>query len=69
MSTIPADRLIELRDRLEAAQHILGRAADILASMVPKPTSSKPMSEIVVEIRDSLRAPLLSAVARGCSQR
>ena len=52
MSTIPADRLIELRDRLQAAQDILGRAAVILASMVPKPTPSKPMSEIAVEIPD-----------------
>ena len=68
MSTIPADRLIELCDRLEGAQDILGRAAAILASMVPKPTASKPMSETVVEIPDSLRAPLLSAVARGCPQ-
>jgi hypothetical protein len=58
MSTIPADRLIKLCDRLEAARDILGRAAAILASMVPKPTSSKPMSEIVVEIPDSVRAPL-----------
>jgi hypothetical protein len=64
MSTIPADRLIELRDRLQAAQDILGRAAVILASMVPKPTPSKPISEIAVEIPDSLRSQLLSAVAR-----
>jgi hypothetical protein len=32
MSTIPADRLIELDDRLQAAQDILDRAAVILAS-------------------------------------
>jgi hypothetical protein len=64
MSTIPADRLIELHDRLQAVQDILGRAAVILASIVPKPTSGKPMSEITVEIPDSLRAQLLSAFAR-----
>ena len=64
MSTMPVDRLIELRDHLQAAQDMLGRAAGTLASIVPKPTSSKPTSEIAVEIPDSLRAQLLSAVAR-----
>ena len=68
MSTIPADRLIELCDRLEAAQDILGRAAAILASMVPKPTASKPMSEIVVETRIACAPLTVCCRLRGYPQ-
>jgi len=64
VTTLPAATIVALYERVQDAADTLSRVATDLVGCVPaKPEA--PLSEIGIEISDSLRAQLLAAISRS----
>jgi hypothetical protein len=64
MSTIPADRLIELHEQLQGAANTLARVANEVSAYVPpKALPNEPLSDIVILVSDHDRTRFVSALS------
>lgn len=63
MSTIPADRLIDLHEQLQGAATTLARVANELAAYVPKAMPNEPLTEVVILVSAHDRSRFVSALS------